>query len=70
MTVAPGGIRGAAATGLIAAAPGAAARAGWGRLPAEAALAPAGPAAPISTAAASPAVYAGHVRRFSIPCPP
>lgn len=64
--LAPGGIPGAGPTGTMTWPAGAPGR------PAEAALAPCGPirAAPASMATATLAVQAGHVRRFSIPCPP
>ena len=63
LILAPGGMPGAAPMGLMTAGDGAA----W--LTAEAVLAPAGPAPPISAAAARLAVYAGRVNRFSIPAP-
>jgi hypothetical protein len=69
MTLAPGGIPGARPTGVITV-PAAAARPARAWLPAEAAVGAARPAAPITMAAARPAVPAGHARRFRIPCPP
>ena len=63
LILAPGGMPGTVPMGVMTAGAGAA----W--LTAEAALAPARPAPPISVATARLAVYAGQVRRFSIRVP-
>ena len=63
LILAPGGMPGAVPMGVMMAGEGAA----W--LTAEAALAPAGPAPPISAAATRLAVYADRVNRFSIRVP-
>ena len=63
LILAPGGIPGAAPTGVMTAGDGTA------RLTAGAALAPVTPAPPMSVAAARPAVHAVQARRFSIRVP-